>query len=194
MNHLAHFFLSFEQESLLVGNYMADFALGSSYMEMHPEIQQGVLLHRFIDHFTDTHPAVQQSKARVADTQGRYAPVVVDVFYDYLLATDWPYFSNQPLADFAANTYARLEQGKSLFPERLLLRFEHMKTHDWLTHYATEEGITKAMNGLSKRAKFDNQMGQAFFHLMRFEPQLRADFHRFFPEMIEACETFLQQK
>lgn len=194
MNHLAHFFLSFEQESLLVGNYMADFALGSSYLEMHPEIQQGVLLHRFIDNFTDSHPAVQKSKTRITKTQGKYTPVVVDVFYDHLLAINWNYYSKESLSAFAAKTYKQLDQHKQLFPERLLLRFEHMKTHDWLTHYATSYGIERALAGLSKRAKFDNQMEHAFESLILEKESLQKDFHHFFPEMIEAASKFLGER
>lgn len=194
MNHLAHFFLSFEQEPLLVGNYMADFALGSSYLEMHPNIQQGVLLHRFIDNFTDTHPSVQKSKKRVAKTQGKYAPVVVDVFYDHLLAFNWSKYCKEPLSSFATKTYQQLEHQKQLFPERLLLRFEHMKTHDWLSHYATKEGIERALAGLSKRAKFDNQMEYAFKTYILNKDALLEDFQSFFPEIIEATAIYIEEQ
>lgn len=192
MNHLAHFFLSFEQESLLVGNYMADFALGSSYLDMHPDIQKGVLLHRFIDNFTDTHSSVQKSKSRIAKTQGKYAPVVMDVFYDHLLAINWNLYSKEPLSDFATKTYQQLERHKHLFPERLLLRFEHMKTYDWLTHYATSYGIERALVGLSKRAKFDNKMEHAFESLVLQKHSLQEDFQRFFPEIIEASMDYIE--
>ncbi len=194
MNHLAHFFLSFEQESLLVGNYMADFALGSSYLDMHPDIQKGVLLHRFIDNFTDTHPSVQKSKERIAKTQGKYAPVVMDVFYDHLLAINWGQYSKEPLSDFATKTYQQLERYKQLFPERLLLRFEHMKTHDWLSHYATAYGIERALAGLSKRAKFDNQMEHAFESLIDQKERFEEDFQHFFPEITHAAFGFIHLK
>lgn len=191
MNHLAHFFLSFEQESLLVGNYMADFALGSSYLDMQPEIQQGVLLHRFIDNFTDAHPAVKKSKARIAKAQGRYTPVVVDVLYDHLLAITWEKYNNEPLPHFATTTYRQLDRHKHLFPERLLFRFEHMKTHDWLTHYATEYGIKRALSELSKRARFANRMEYAFESLIDQKDSLQDDFQCFFPDMIGAASRFL---
>ncbi len=116
MNYLAHFFLSFEQESVLLGNYMADFALGSSYLKMDLDIQKGVLLHRFIDHFTDTHPSVKKSIERVAQTQGKYAPVVVDVLYDHILAVNWNQYNKLPLSAFAKKTYLQLDRHKQLFP------------------------------------------------------------------------------
>jgi len=193
MNHLAHFYLSFHQESLLAGNYMADFALGSNYQKFQPEIQQGVLLHRFIDHFTDTHSAVKQSKARIAKTQGKYAPVVMDVLYDHLLAIHWDRYSNELLMDFAAKTYRQLERNKLLFPELLLQRFEHMKTHDWLTHYATADGIKRALAGLAKRAKYENKMEFAFDAFLHQKASLENDFHLFFPEIIEATSTFIEK-
>lgn len=188
MNHLAHFYLSFEQEQLLVGNYMADFAKGSSYLTLPPEIQQGVLLHRFIDHFTDNHPLVGKSKARISKIQGKFTPIVMDVFYDYLLATHWNLYSKEPLSVFAKNRYQQLNNHKILFPEPLLLRFEHMKTHDWLSNYATIYGIERALTGLSNRAKFENEMGNSIQLLLKYEVDLANDFNQFFPIIIEACQ------
>lgn len=193
MNHLAHFFLSFEQEHLLVGNYLADFAKGSSYLALSPEIQQGVLLHRFIDYFTDNHPSVKKSKNRIVKIQGKYTPVVMDVFYDHLLATHWNLYSNEPLSVFAKKSYQQLNHHKTLFPEPLLLRFEHMKTHDWLSNYATLYGIERALIGLSKRAKFDNEMEHAIEMLIHQKEFLMEDFNHFFPEMISAATGFIEQ-
>jgi acyl carrier protein phosphodiesterase len=194
MNHLGHFYLSFEQEHLLVGNYLADFSLGKRYEKYPKSIQKGVLLHRFIDDFTDNHPCVINSKARIAEKHGKYTPVVIDVFYDYLLATDWKLYSNEPLKSFSEKTYQQLESYKTLFPERLLLRFEHMQTHDWLSHYATSLGIERSLLGLSKRAKFTNNFEGAFADLIAFEPDLRADFNQFFPQIIEACKSFVLEE
>lgn len=188
MNHLAHFYLSFEQEHLLVGNYMADFAKGSSYLNLSPEIQQGVLLHRFIDHFTDNHPLVDKSKARISKAQGKFAPIVMDVFYDYLLATHWNLYSDEPLPIFANKRYQQLNNHKTLFPEPLLLRFEHMKTHDWLSNYANIYGIERALIGLSERAKFENAMDNSIQLLLKHETELANDFNQFFPIIIKACQ------
>jgi acyl carrier protein phosphodiesterase len=188
MNHLGHFYLSFEQEHLLVGNYLADFSLGKRYEKYPKSIQNGVLLHRFIDDYTDNHPFVIKSKARIAKKHGKYSPVVIDVFYDYLLATDWNLYSNEPLSTFAAKTYTQLDLFKDLFPEKLLLRFEHMKTHDWLSHYATDYGIERSLLGLSKRAMFTNKFDEAFLDLKQFEQDFRDDFNQFFPQIIETCK------
>lgn len=189
MNHLAHFFLSFEQESLLVGNYMADFAKGSSYLSMIPEIQQGVLLHRFIDHYTDKHSLVKKSIARISNIQGRFTPIVMDVFYDYILANQWTKYDEKPLREFAKQCYLILENHKYLFPKALLMRFEHMKSHDWLSNYKTIYGIEQALLGLSKRTKFDNEMGNAIHLLLAHEKELTEDFNSFFPNIIKACHS-----
>lgn len=194
MNHLGHFYLSFEQDHLLVGNYLADFSLGKRYEKYPKSIQKGVLLHRFIDDFTDNHPSVINSKARIANKHGKYTPVVIDVFYDYLLATDWKLYSNEPLASFSEKTYQQLDSFKTLFPEQLLLRFEHMQTHDWLSHYATDLGIERSLLGLSKRAKFTNNFEGAFADLKTHEPDLRADFNQFFPKIMKACKDFVLEK
>ena len=58
MNFLAHAYLSFGQEEILVGNLVADFIKGKELRQFSEDIQIGILLHREIDSFTDTHPLV----------------------------------------------------------------------------------------------------------------------------------------
>ena len=56
MNYLAHIYLSGANRKVAVGNFIGDFVKGNSY-DIYPlSFQKGILLHREIDHFTDTHP------------------------------------------------------------------------------------------------------------------------------------------
>jgi len=56
MNFLAHAHLSFNDESLLVGNLIADAVKGKQFFLFSESIRKGMLLHRKIDAFTDSHP------------------------------------------------------------------------------------------------------------------------------------------
>ena len=64
MNFLAHIYLSNEQQEITIGNFIADGIKGTKYTQFTKGIQQGILLHRAIDSYTDTHPIVRKSKKR----------------------------------------------------------------------------------------------------------------------------------
>ena len=53
MNFLAHLYLSGNNEPVMIGNFIADHLKGKQWMALPEEIQKGVVLHRFIDSFTD---------------------------------------------------------------------------------------------------------------------------------------------
>ena len=54
---------------------------------------KGILLHREIDHFTDTHPIFRETVDLIRPL-GRYSGIMVDMYYDYLLASDFERYSN----------------------------------------------------------------------------------------------------
>ena len=62
MNYLAHAVLSFNNDSVLVGQFIADDVKGNQWMNYETDIRNGILLHRFIDDFTDNHAAVLELK------------------------------------------------------------------------------------------------------------------------------------
>ncbi|MDA3946814.1 MAG: hypothetical protein PF439_09065 [Helicobacteraceae bacterium] len=70
----------------MIGNLLPDFTKQISEEEYSAEIMQGVRLHRFIDTYTDAHPIVQQSKERISSQRRRFAPILIDIFYDHFLA------------------------------------------------------------------------------------------------------------
>jgi hypothetical protein len=46
-------------------------------------------MHRTIDAFSDRHPAVHRRKRILTSEYGRLSGVIVDVFYDHVLARRW---------------------------------------------------------------------------------------------------------
>src|SRR5689334_7104563 len=105
MNFLAHLHLSGDNEEIKIGNFIADFVKGKNYDDFPAGIRQGIIIHRHIDYFTDTHPVVSESKQRLYATYHKYAAVIVDIFYDHYLATRWEQYSNISLVDFASEFY-----------------------------------------------------------------------------------------
>ena len=95
MNHLAHFFLSGNDEDLAIGNFVADFITNRELPNYTEGVKRGIFLHRAIDAFTDSHLVVKQSTKRLHPFHHKYSPVIVDVYYDFLLAKNWDKFDNK---------------------------------------------------------------------------------------------------
>ena len=55
MNFLGHFYLSQDDPELIVGNFIADHIKGKKYIDYPSGISKGIMMHRNIDHFTDSH-------------------------------------------------------------------------------------------------------------------------------------------
>ena len=87
MNFLAHSFLSFNDQQI-VGNLIGDFIKNRDRKHLPELVQQGIILHRAIDAFTDVHPKVSEAKTVFQPLVRLYAGAFVDVVFDYFLAND----------------------------------------------------------------------------------------------------------
>lgn len=193
MNYLAHFYLSDYDENLIIGNYIADDVKGKAYLDYPSEIQKGILLHRKIDEFTDTHNTVLNSKNLIRHHQRKYTPVVIDVFYDYFLAKDWQYHSKDELKDFTIFIYKTLFKNIKHLPLKSQLRLSFMAKSNWLYNYREIKGINRALTGLSKRTMYDNNMSEAYIILKEKEENLALDFKSFFPELVKYVSSEIKK-
>jgi acyl carrier protein phosphodiesterase len=191
VNFLAHFYLSGNDTGLLLGNFLADSVKGKKYLEYPPEVQKGILMHRFIDHFTDTHPVTEKTKIRLRPRFHHYAPVVVDVFYDHFLAKNFDRYSAVPLKQYAQDVYNKLDAQSSGFPDKSRHFLKYMRMYDWLNAYASVEGIGEVMQGMSRRTPFRSGMENGAEALREFYAEYEADFDEFFPQLQEACAVHL---
>ena len=154
MNYLAHAYLSFNDPEILVGNLISDFVKGKRKFEYPPVIQQGIMLHRFIDTYTDEHPATKEAKEIFRPHYRLYSGAFVDVVYDHFLATDENEFTENTLFNFSQQVYAVLEKYQPWFPEKFAAMFPYMKKQNWLYHYRTMQGTEKSMGGVVRRAVY----------------------------------------
>ena len=185
MNYLAHAFLSFNDEKILLGNLLGDFIKGRKALDKLPlNIQQGIILHRKIDTFTDNHKVVKQSIKRLKPTQNRYASVVSDVFYDYFLSKNWKKYATIEIQDFANQTYKYLENNYEFMAERPLRIYKKMIAANWLIDYKSYDKIDFVMGKLSERIKYPNNLQNAIQDLKEHEAALDEDFNQFFPELL----------
>ncbi len=195
MNFLAHFLLSHQTDELIVGSFLGDFVKGKQYQVYGEPVQRGILLHREIDRYTDVHPVFLQSKHRLVSQHGHYSGVIVDMFYDYLLATRWSDFGpvGISLPQFTERIYEVLLAQVADMPPPAQRVLSYMQAHDWLTSYAQLGGIKQALQGLQRRTQFPNQMGEATDDLQRNLPEYAAEFDQFFPAVQQHAADYLIQ-
>lgn len=190
MNFLAHAFLSFDQEKILVGNFAADFVKGRDLHLFETDIQIGILLHREIDTFTDTHPLVKAGQSYLRPRFRHYSSVISDIFFDYFLAKNWAKYSTQSLEKFASSTYQLMGKHRGELPEEFNRMMVWMENQNWLVAYRELEGIQRALNGLTRRAKFDSKMNEATSVLQEKEQEFEVIFFAFFEDL----RTFARKK
>lgn len=181
MNYLAHLYLAGESDQAIIGAMLGDFVKVDDHRNYPPDIAAGILLHRRIDAFTDSHPIVRRSKARLDPIHRHTRGVLMDMFYDHFLAVDWNRYSPLPLAEYAAGVYRALQQAEVPFPPRLAQMLPYMATGDWLSAYASLDGIARALQGLSRRLSRPTQLARGIEDLREHYAELQSDFQDFFP-------------
>jgi len=141
---------------------ISDFVKGKKKFDYPSAIQKGIMLHRFIDTFTDNHEATRKAKEVFRPAYRLYSGALIDVLYDYFLATDKAEFDDRSLSDFSKNVYTVLENNTQWLPERFARMFPYMKQDNWLYNYRTKEGINKSLGGVVKRALYLEESETAF--------------------------------
>lgn len=184
MNHLAHCFLSFDNEDLLIGNFIGDFVKGNTWKNYSRGVQHGIFLHRTIDAFTDEHTATRQSKERIRSFAGRYAAAVTDILYDHLLAIHWNKYAREPFEVFAEKTYKQLESRVGEMPDELKARLPQMLRGRFLHGYTHREGLEWVLDRFSRRMIGGmDAKGLIEFFFNEIE-DFSSDFHLFFPDLV----------
>lgn len=185
MNFLAHIYLSGKDEELILGNFIADSIKGKKYLKYQPGVQKGILLHRRIDHFTDTHPIVRSSAAKLHKNYSHYSGVIVDIYYDHFLASQWNQYSNVPLEKFVADFYKLLQKNFDLLPAPIQRFLPYMVAENWLLSYASLEGIGRILYQMNIRTKNIVRMDRAVSDLKEHYQEFQEEFKAFFPELQE---------
>jgi len=116
MNVLAHIYLSGDSDKIIIGNYIGDYVKGRDYINYPEQIRKGIILHRYIDGFTDRHPVVHRSKIFFSRRYHKYAGVVTDIIYDHFLTKEWNMFSRRPLESVTYNFYRALVNNYEILP------------------------------------------------------------------------------
>ena len=193
MNFLAHLYLSGNNQNIMIGNFMADAIKGNSYQNFEEEIQQGILLHRKIDTFTDQHPIVKQSKRRLNSRYNHFGGIIIDIFYDHFLAKNWTQFSNIPLELYVSEVYLILQKSRKIYPSKLNRLLYFMVLENWLLNYQNTDEIKKVIKIMSHRTKYQSYMELATEDLLLYYEDFEQDFLIFFKDIAEFSQLNLSK-
>jgi len=171
-----------------VGNFMGDYVKGNNYMQYPPEIRKGILLHRKIDFFTDIHPVIKKSKLHVSEHYRKYAGIVIDIFYDYLLANAWSDYCSIPLPVYVDKVFDLLKSYYDIFPPRIKNWFPNFIRNNWLIAYSTIPGIEMVLHRMSSRTSLPDHTDYAIKMLRQNHSSFQKEFAEFFPSIIEYVE------
>ncbi|AOW10241.1 acyl carrier protein phosphodiesterase [Flavobacterium gilvum] len=183
MNFLAHIYLSGENDLIKIGNFMADGIKGKQFENYSSEIQKGIILHRFIDSYTDSHSIFRKSTKRLHEKYHHYSGVIIDVFYDHFLAKNWSNYSDETLVDFTNRFYESLKDNYDFLSERAKEIMPYMIERNWLISYQTVEGINRILTQMDSRTKNASNMRFASNELLEYYDDFELEFSTFFEDI-----------
>ena len=189
MNFLAHLYLSGLNENIMVGNFIGDYVKGREFTFYPEEIRKGIMLHRYIDTFTDSHPVSKESRLRVQQEYHKYSGIIIDIFYDYFLASEWDNFSPDDLQSFVDNVFMVLKKHYYDFPQGIKNWFPNFIRNNWLMSYSTIEGIERVLHRMSSRTSLPENTNYAIDILRKNENAMRDEFNEFFKSVRSFVET-----
>lgn len=191
MNYLAHLALSGNNESLIIGNFIGDSMQGIPLNSFDHEIQKGIKLHRFIDHFTDHHPSFIAAKRIFSSSYDKYSGVLIDIFFDHFLAIHFNVYFEINLQSFADHCYRIIQKKHDILPERAKAFFDYMISHNILFEYKELNSIKFVLDGLYHRIKGVVPIYESFELFKEKYQEIENLFLYFFPELKKESEQFI---
>ncbi len=193
MNYLAHLLLARDDGDVVVGSLLGDFLRGPVPTWLPSGIATGVRLHRAVDAYTDHHPLFRRSVARTPPPLRRYGPIIIDLYYDHLLARNWPRYHSDSLEEFSGRTYALLMSRLADLPPDARHRITGIIEADLLPSYRRLATVEVALRRVGARLRQPRDLALALPELRRQAQVLEQDFRGFFPELRAHSDALLQE-
>jgi acyl carrier protein phosphodiesterase len=179
MNFLGHLYFSNNNSELMLNNLFGDFVKGKDISKYPFPIQEGIILHRKIDHFIDRHPKVLQLNRLLFEDLPKVSAIAVDIYFDHLLAKNWSHFHNTDFIIFLEQFYKSVNLSNEFYTEEFKQMISKMIEVNWISYYPLLEGLDIACNGVSKRISFENKLKEGKSVFLKFESEIEITFREF---------------
>jgi len=184
MNHFAHLVLSQPTIESTVGNLLGDFARGVDPHLLPEAVKAGLINHRAVDRFTDSHPLVKEMKLGFSRERRRFAGIALDIYFDHLLISHWEKFESRDLKPLITEFYQRMSDGQELMPGENMRRVtRRMIEFDWFGSYREIDAVAESLDRVAGRIRFANQFDNAIEDLLRHHEMIRDGFFEFYPQL-----------
>lgn len=193
MNHLAHALLAGNDADVVLGSLLGDFVHGPVPTDLRRGVENGIRLHRAIDVYTDAHPVVAGLRAEFNAPYRRYAGILLDVWFDHLLARDFAHWCDTPLARFSDALLALLQRHHDELPLTMQGFVVYMRRSRLPAAYADTSVIGQVLAGIGTRLSRANPLHEALPVLLEREALLRAGFTAFFPQLTDYARQWRAQ-
>lgn len=194
MNWLAHLLLAKPDVESRLGNLLGDLVKGRERRNLPAQFQLGLQCHQAIDSYTDSHWIIKRSKQRIQAHYGRFSGILVDIFYDHLLAKNWHHYSVLSLSDFTAQVYSSLSNYLEQIPPRASLIIRRMIQEDWLGSYQSLWGIENTLQRISwritRRTNCCCNLTPAIDEFKQQYFEFEQDFREFFPQLTRHIQSW----
>ncbi|HEY0180647.1 MAG TPA: ACP phosphodiesterase [Dokdonella sp.] len=184
MNLLAHALLAAPDDDVVLGSVIGDFVRGGIDPALPRGVRVGIALHRAVDAYTDAHASVAAARALFAPPHRRYAGILLDLWFDHLLARDWPRHAPGTLHAFSESVRALLDARRAELPERMLGFARYLRERGLPEAYRERAVVAEALRGLSTRLARANPLADALPALDRHADAIERRFGEFFPELM----------
>ena len=194
MNYLAHIYLSGPDPQHQVGGLLGDFVKGPLHRQaLPPAIVDGIQLHRQIDTATDHHPAFRALLRRLPSPWRRFGGILLDMYFDHLLASHWSRFHHHSLQVFCRQFYQHLNHHFPLLPPQAQRFARRAPQVHWLENYANRAMMPDMLNHLGNRLKRPLPLGEAWPELERHDPIINQVFDQLMRHHQTLAKDFLHQ-
>jgi len=183
MNFLGHLLLTYPHRELTMGNLLGDLVRRRHARHLSQGILQGIELHHKIDSYTDQHPDVRELTNILRPTHAKYAPVVVDILLDHVLARQWNSHADIGYPEFTEWVYKLVPDFLSDLNDPVVVRLEGMVRHRWLDDYDSVDKLHAVLLRMDRRARFPSQFVHGSLDIAKHYDLFASTFETFYHAM-----------
>jgi len=195
MNYLAHLFLSPHNEDWHLGSLLGDFIKGPIDEQVHTahaqNVVKGIKLHRKIDVFSNQSNIFKRSAARINPRYRRFSGILIDMYFDHIIAKYWSQLHKTKLNEFSRYVYQVVLKDRPENPQSFRRVSQLIISEDWFQTYATVDGITRQIERLGSRLKRGNALLGSAKDLSDQLTYFETDFFDFIKEAEEFTKEYV---
>lgn len=185
MNYLAHSALSGQVDLFTVGNFIADHVRGTDLSRYPPQIAQGIRFHRMIDQKFDNHKSIIELRTNFPQGHRRYSGIILDMWFDHLLAKHWQDFYSTPLSAFQTSIANLLQQNNQVIPNSQRRFIDYFISQELFVKYQSQAAIKTNILLMSQRLSCPEQFIAAFQFFENSSIDVSETFQKVFPDMMK---------